>query len=41
MIYNKLSKDFKSVLKRFQEVSKLNAQKNLEIVNRAKNQHIL
>lgn len=38
MIYKKLSRDFESVLKRFQEVSKLSAQKNLEIVNRAKYQ---
>jgi len=41
MIYKKLSKDFESVLKRFQEVSKLTAQKNLEIVNRAKYQQTL
>jgi len=41
MIYKKLSKDFESVLKRFQEVSKLSAQKNLEIVNRAKYQQSL
>ncbi|ORX61197.1 hypothetical protein BCR36DRAFT_579235 [Piromyces finnis] len=41
MIYKKLSKDFESVLKRFQEVSKLSAQKNLEIVNRAKYQQNL
>jgi len=41
MIYKKLSKDFESVLKRFQEVSKITAQKNLEFVNRAKYQQSL
>jgi len=41
MIYKKLSKDFESVLKRFQVVSKLTAQKNLEFVNRAKYQQSL
>jgi len=41
MIYKKLSKDFESVLKRFQDVSKLTAQKNLEFVNRAKYQQQL
>lgn len=41
MIYKKLSKDFEAVLKRFQVVSKLTAQKNLEFVNRAKYQQSL
>jgi len=41
MIYKKLSKDFESVLKRFQEVSKISAQKNSEIVKRAKQQQSL
>ncbi len=41
MIYKTLSKDFEAVLKRFQVVSKLTAQKNLEFVNRAKYQQSL
>jgi hypothetical protein len=39
LVQEKLQKDFEGVLKRFQAVSKLVAEKSREYVNKAKAQH--